>query len=131
MRVRTRNRLVIGAHLTIVIGLVGFGLYKVYQVEPKIAIEAAIVGLISFVISLTVRLYYIRALERTSKRMRDEAGLKREDLPPVAEVPIPLIPSPLLPKNKKELARAIFFVAMLLALLILGWTGMLKKWFGE
>jgi hypothetical protein len=131
MRVRTRNRLVIGAHLTIVIGLVGFGLYKVYEVEPKIAVQAAIVGLIGFIISLTVRLHYIRVIERATKRMRDEAGLKREDLPPVAEAPIPLIPSPLLPKNKRELARAIFFAAMLVVLLILGWTGMLKKWFGE
>ncbi len=130
MRVRTRNRIVIGVRLTILAGLVGFGLYKVYQVEPKIAIGGAIFGLINFVIILTVRLLYIRSLERTTKQMRDEMGSKREDLP-LVETPIPLFPSPLFPKSKKERVKAIFFIVFLVVLLILGWTGMLKKWFGE
>jgi hypothetical protein len=129
MRVRTRNRIVIGVRLTILTSLAGFGLYKYYQVESKDAVHVAVDGIISFIIVLVVTEIYIRRLRRASKQMRDELGLKREDLSTVEEAPIPLLPSPLLPKGKKELARAAFFIVLLVVLLILSWTGMLKKWF--
>jgi hypothetical protein len=131
MRVRTRNRIVIGVRITFVFGLIGLFGYKAYQVEPKSTMHAVIIGLIGFVGALIGRLLYVRTLERGLKQMRDQLGLKREDLSAVKEAPIPLVPTPLFPKNKMERVRAGFFIIMLVVLLILGWTGMLKKWFLE
>jgi hypothetical protein len=129
MRVQTRNQIVVASYVTIALGLAGFMVYMIYQVEPKIALGAAVVGAISFTTILIARLRYIAALKRETGRMLDEARMKRKDFPPAEEPPIPFFPP--LATNKKELFAGIILIIFATAAFVLSWTGILKKWFGE
>lgn len=129
MHVRTRNRIVVCCHTAIALILLGVLVWLCYQASPRKAVGLAMGAIVSIAAALVGTEIYVRAIKRETRRILDEAGLRREDLPHSDEQPIPILPP--LARNRAELLAGIVAVGLIICAFVLKWTGMFEKWFGK
>ena len=129
MHVRTRNRIVVCCHTAIALILLGVLVWLCYQASPQKAVGLAIGAIVTIAAALVGTGIYVRAIKRVTRRILDEAGLRKEDLPHSDEQPIPILLP--LARNRVELLAGMVAIGLIISAFMLKWTGMFEKWFAK